>query len=97
LPHLITHPYFTETFFFNVSQDNTFSVIGGNIGLNTTTPNANVAVHINATLMLDPTDNPPTCDATLQGSLYADDSVNNICYCNGTGWGFINDSGVACT
>ncbi|MDP8212646.1 MAG: hypothetical protein P9X22_05055, partial [Candidatus Zapsychrus exili] len=56
----------------------------GNVGIGTTSPNQKL--HVNAVMQLSPTDSPGTCDAAAEGSIYADDSLNEPCYCNGSAW-----------
>lgn len=42
-----------------------------------------------------PTDTPPTCNSGLEGGIYADDSLNEPCFCNGSSWVQM-DGGGAC-
>lgn len=37
-------------------------------------------------LLLLPTDMPPTCDSAAEGGIYYDDSLDELCVCNGSTW-----------
>ncbi|MCX6695148.1 MAG: hypothetical protein NTU61_02470, partial [Candidatus Altiarchaeota archaeon] len=56
----------------------------------------NTTVSINYLLKLTPTDIPRTCDASNEGLIYADDSMNVTCYCNGGGWVSMADFTTSC-
>ncbi len=47
------------------------------------------------TFQSNPTDSPGTCDGTTEGRMYYDDSLDEPCFCNGTGWRQF-DGGGAC-
>ncbi len=47
------------------------------------------------TLRSNPTDSPGTCNATTEGRFYYDDSLDEPCFCNGSGWTQF-DGGGAC-
>lgn len=46
-------------------------------------------------LQLQPSDAPPTCNAGAKGTLYYDDSLSELCDCDGTSWAQV-DGGGAC-
>ncbi len=47
------------------------------------------------TFMLNPTDAPGTCSSSTEGALYFDDSLSELCSCNGSSWNQV-DGGGAC-
>jgi|GEM_PF-1766525 len=63
----------------------------GNVGFGTTTPQQRV--HISNVLMLEPTNSPGTCNANTEGSIYYDDSFNELCFCNGSNWWQVDGDG----
>ena len=69
-----------------VTRDNLITY-GGNVGINMNPGFMRPAadLHINDTLMLEPTDTPGPCDALHEGSIYANDTLGLTCYCDGTG------------
>lgn len=58
------------------------------------TCNANATIAAGSVLKLAPTDSPPGCDT--EGMIYADDSLNLPCYCNGTTWLQMDDFATMC-
>lgn len=56
----------------------------GNVGIGTPTPN--VSLTVDALMRLQPTDAPASCDLGIQGGIYYDLSMSELCYCNGASW-----------
>ena len=56
----------------------------GNVGIGMTNPTQKL--EISSVMRLTPTDAPGTCNAGAEGSVYADNSLNEPCYCNGANW-----------
>ncbi len=56
----------------------------GNVGIGTKTPITKLEVSY--VIRATPTDTPGNCDATTEGAMYYDDSLNQPCFCNGTNW-----------
>ncbi|MEN9626052.1 MAG: hypothetical protein RL557_380 [archaeon] len=65
----------------------------GNVGINTTAPDA--TLHVNNMFKLTPTDVPLACTTIGEGGIYFDDSLGEFCFCNGTTWNQF-DSGGSC-
>lgn len=65
----------------------------GRLGIGTTAPQQQLEV--NTTLRLTPTDAPGACSGTTKGSLYYDESLSELCDCNGSSWEQV-DGGGAC-
>ena len=75
----------------------TFLSDGGYIGVGTTGPMAQLHIANKKTLMMTPTDTPdPSCATAVEGTLYYDDSMSELCICNGTNYIQI-DGGGNCT
>ncbi|MFC1742291.1 hypothetical protein ACFL3V_07185, partial [Nanoarchaeota archaeon] len=67
----------------------------GRVGILTSNPAAEL--HVNATMMLEPTDSPGVCSSSAEeGMIYFDDSENKPCYCDGSSWKRFDGGGV-CT
>ncbi len=75
----------------NFSQENSFSVMGGNSGFGTTEPKR--TVHINDVLRLEPRNTSPQ-NASL-GDMYVNGISNEICFFNSNIWKGLN--GRTCT
>jgi len=71
-----------------VAQDNTMAIMGGNVGIGTTTPMK--TLEISSVMLLTPTDTPGTC---IEGSVYYDASLHEPCFCNGTNWKQFDNGG----
>ncbi|MFH1063514.1 MAG: hypothetical protein V1729_00370, partial [Candidatus Woesearchaeota archaeon] len=52
-------------------------------------------LQVNDVMRLNPTDSPGTCAAAQEGSLYYDNSENNLCICDSSNWVLTN--GTTCT
>jgi hypothetical protein len=73
---------------FEVENDGT-THIGGDMHIDGST-------HIGALLTLTPFDAIDICDSSSKGWVYFDESVNELCFCNGAAWSQV-DGGGACT
>lgn len=71
----------------------TLDSTGANVGIGTLFPTTKFQV--NSTIRSFPTDSPPTCNASLEGGLYYDNSLNEFCDCDGSSWAQV-DGGGAC-
>lgn len=67
-----------------ITDDNVMSIIGGKVGINTTSPDA--TLHVSSVIKSEPTDSPGTCDSNMEGGMYYDASLNKPCYCDGSDW-----------
>lgn len=50
-------------------------------------------VDVSEVLKLAPTDSPPTCNAGAKGTIYYDDSLGELCDCNGSAWAQVDGGG----
>jgi len=55
------------------------------------------ALDVNGEMKLQPTDSPGQCAATDTGSIYYDNSISELCTCNGTNWVKGSDNTTVCT
>lgn len=51
-------------------------------------------VRVSSVLRLQPTDSPPSCAATSEGSVYYSASLKTLCLCNGTSWNQLAGGGA---
>ena len=65
----------------------------GNVGIGDSTPGQKL--EITSVMRLTPTDSPGACTASQEGSLYYDDSLGELCDCDGSSWAQV-DGGGAC-
>jgi hypothetical protein len=56
----------------------------GNVGIGTTQPVAKLEVA--NVIRLTPTDTPGTCNSNMEGALYYDASIGQLCFCDGVSW-----------
>lgn len=56
----------------------------GNVGIGTITPV--VKLEVSSVIRSTPTDSPGTCNASIEGAMYYDDSLSEPCFCNGSSW-----------
>ena len=56
----------------------------GYVGIGTVNPSAQLEV--SGMMKLSPMETPVNCNENIEGSLYYDQSLKTICYCNGTHW-----------
>ena len=75
--------------FINITQDNTFAIVGGNSGFNITTPQR--TVHISDTLRIEPRSSAPSSPAL--GDLYVDSDSNELCFYDGSSWTGLKSAG----
>ena len=57
---------------------------GGNVGIGTTSPAT--MLEVSSVIRSTPTDSPGSCNSSIEGAMYYDDSLNEPCFCNGTAW-----------
>ena len=59
-----------------------------------TPPGIGGNVTINGFLQLEQTDVPGTCDVNTAGTIYYDNTLNEVCDCNGSSWAQIDGEGL---
>lgn len=86
--------------YYNLEQDSTLSIMEGDVGIGTTTPqtklDVNGTISITSVMKLVPTDTVVNCDSSQKGSVYMDDNLSKPCFCNGTDWVLFEDSTTTC-
>jgi hypothetical protein len=65
----------------------------GRVGIGTTSPIQKLEV--SSIMRLTPTDDINICDSTTKGSIYYDNSLSELCDCNGVSWAQV-DGGGSC-
>jgi hypothetical protein len=64
----------------------------GNVGIGDTTPAQRLEV--SNIMRLTPTDDVPACTSSTKGSIYYDNSLSELCDCNGIGWSQVDGGGT---
>ena len=69
----------------------TLETLSDNVGIGTTSPA--VKLEISSLVRLTPVDEPGSCDGTIEGSIYYDNIIKELCYCNGITWMQVDGGG----
>jgi len=66
--------------------------VEGNVGIGTATPTA--SLEVTGLIRYTPSLIPFTCEQGIRGSVYFDDFLNELCYCNGESWMQLDGGGI---